>query len=298
MSIQPEHLLTLAVVSRTGSVSAAAEHLHRSQPAISTQLKLLSEELGETLYVRHRHGVTLTPAGAALLPFAQTLSRTLAGAERLVADFKTLKRGKLSIAASMTNAVYLLPQVLTRFRQLYPGVELELLTRNTQEAVALMAFGEVDLALVEGPVGEASSDLVYQIVTQDDLVLVTLPGHPLATQAHLALTDLRGLEVVQREAGSGTRNVVEQALAQHGVTLRVVLEATGIEAVKEAVLAGLGAGFISRLALRREVAAGILVTRSLGEAFRRPLTLLRPQEAACSRAARSFVALLAKETNF
>lgn len=292
MSLQADQLMTFAVVAQLGSVSAAAVRLHRSQPAISSQLKGLSEAVGETLYERHRHGVRLTPTGEALLPYAQALSRALAGAQRVTDDFKGFKRGKLSIAASMTNAVYLLPGVLARFRERHPDLELELLTRNTHEAIRSLRSGEVEVALVEGPLAGVPEETRRRVLLDDDLVVIVRPDHSLAKSRQIAPEDLRGLEVVQREPGSGTREVVEQAFGKQGVSPKVVLEATGIEAVKEAVLEGLGAGFISRLAVRREVGAGLLIAFSLGQAFSRPLTLLHPRLELCSLTTQAFLATL------
>ncbi len=284
--------MTIAVVAQLGSVSAAAVKLHRSQPAISSQLKGLTEAVGETLYRRHRHGVMLTLAGKALLPYAQALSRALAGAQHVADEFEGLARGKLSIAASMTNAVYLLPRVLGQFRNPYPELELELLTRNTREVSSLLRSGEAEVALVEGPFINLPEGTQQRVLLEDELVLITPPEHALATRSAVSVTDLEGLQMVQREAGSGTREVVEQVLAGESIRPKIILEATGIEAVKEAVLVGLGAGVISRLAVQREVEMGILVAFSLGEAFSRPLTLLHPPLELCSQATRAFLALL------
>ncbi len=120
---------------------------------------------------------------------------------------------------------------------------------------------------------------------------MTRPDHPLAGR-RVAIGDLEGLVVVARETSSGTREVVERALGQAGLRVSVSLEATGIEAFKEAVLEGLGAGFISKLAVRREVAAGLLLSYPLGPSFSRPLTLLHPPLKLCSKATRTFLASL------
>ena len=192
----------------------------------------------------------------------------------------------------MTNAVYLLPRVLAQFRQCHP--ELELLTRNTREAIGLLRSGTVEVALVEGPFAALPGEIRQRTVVEDELVLIVPPKHGLAAQPQVSTADLQGLELVQHEVGSGTRETVEQVLADEGVSPRVVLEATGIEAVKEAVLGGLGAGFISKLAVRREVEMGLLVAFSLGKAFLRPLTLLYPPLELCSQATRAFLALLAE----
>lgn len=294
MSVQPDHLVTFATVVREGSVTRAATVLHRSQPAISLQLKKLAEAVGEPLLVRHRHGVTPTATGAALLPHAQAVARALAGARRSVGEIRRLERGDLWLTASMTVAVYLLPEVLVRFRERHPGLQIHLLTRNSREALRELADGAAELAFVEGPPAAPPPGMSQRVVFHDEVVLAVRPDHPLAARRAVHARDLGDMQVVTREPGSGTREVVERALAAAGPRLGdIALEATGIEAVKEAVLQGVGPGFISRLALRREVGAGLLVALPVaGLDLRRPMSLVHPPAETCSRAARAFLAFL------
>ena len=293
MSLNPEHLITFAQVAADGSVSAAANSLHRSQPAISLQLKQLQETVGEPLYTRHRYGITLTDTGKALLPYAQTISRTLTGATAIINDLKGLESGRLRIAASMTVAVYLLPALLAGFRERAPKLELHLLTRNSLEAVTLLQAGEADLCFVEGPVDAVPGGFFAKLFYEDEIVLVTSANHPLADVPSVSTEDLNGIDVVSREAGSGTREVVERALAHLGIHVNTVLNATGLEAVKEGVLHGLGAAFLSKLALGRELESGLLrVVPIKGVRLIRPMTLLRPDASMMSMATRAFLAYL------
>jgi len=291
--IAPDPLIVFARVAEAGNVSAAAERLHRTQPALSAQLRKLTQAVGEPLYVRHRHGIRLTDAGRALLPYALAVTNAVEGAQRWADEQGGLLRGTLRVAASMTVAVYRLPSVLARFRETYPDLSIFLLTRNSSDAVALLASGEADLAIVEGPVDEPPAQLEVARYGIDRLVLVVRPDHPLAADAALPLQRLEGLEVVRRERGSGTREVVDRALAGAGVRVATVLEATGLDTVKQAVLAGLGAGFLSESAVARELEAGTLrVVPLASEALVRPLTLLNRPPELSSRAARELVARL------
>lgn len=296
MRIEPDPLIVFARVAEAGSVSAAAVRLHRTQPALSAQLRKLTDAVGEPLYRRHRHGVRLTAAGKALLPYARSVTNAVDGAQRWSDEQGGLLRGTLRIAASMTVAVYRLPATLARFREVFPALRIALLTRNSADAVTLLGAGEADLAIVEGPVGELPAQVMVARYGVDRLVLVVRPDHPLEADAALPLSRLEGLEVVRREPGSGSREVVDRALAGAGVTVATALEATGLDTVKQAVLAGLGAGFLSESAVRREVETGALrVVPLASEALVRPLTLLhRPPELA-SRAARELVERLLRE---
>jgi len=294
--IEAEPLIVFARVAEAGSVSAAAVRLHRTQPALSAQLRKLTDAVGEPLYRRHRQGVRLTATGKALLPYARAVANAVEGAQLWSDEQGGLLRGSLRIAASMTVAVYRLPAALARFREAFPALRIALLTRNSADAVALLAAGEADLAIVEGPVGEPPAQVEIALYGVDRLVLVVRPDHPLKADAALPLSRLEGLQVVRREPGSGTREVVDRALAGAGVTVATALEATGLDTVKQAVLAGLGAGFLSASAVRFEVEAGALrVVPLASEALVRPLTLLHHPPQLASRAARELVERLLQE---
>jgi DNA-binding transcriptional LysR family regulator len=298
MSIEAEQLVTFAVAAKHGSLTAAAKERHRSQPAISAQLKRLTAEVGEPLYRRSRHGIQLTEAGERLLPFAQSLLRALEGARGWSRGLRVGQLGAVRVAASMTAAVYVLPGLLAEFHHQRRGLELRLLTRNSLQALALLHRAEADLALVEGPVPPLARDLEARTLFADEIVLAVRSDHPLAQRGSVGAGDLAGLAIVQREEGSGTREVVELALGKMNVAapgVRVALEATGIEAVKEAILHGFGAGFISRLAIRREVQEGVLVPlRVDGPGFVRNITLIHPARELCTQGALRLLEFLEK----
>lgn len=287
MRLNPEHLLTFARVAEAGSLSRAAEGLNLTQPAVSTQMQQLARAVGDPLFTRHRLGVSLTPAGRELLPHAQALARALDGAHTFVAGLRGLSVGQVRLAASPTIASYLLPGVLARYRHSHPGLAVTLTVEPPREAVARLVAGSVDLALVAGAVTPLPPSIESQLIRYDEIALVTLPGHPLA-EGRRELPELAGLAVVWREVGSATREVAERALA--GVALKPVLELVGNEAVKEAIAEGLGAAFLSRLAVEREVRAGLLAATQVNTSgLTRPLTLLRPPLALLSHAAQAFL---------
>ncbi|MBB6096752.1 DNA-binding transcriptional LysR family regulator [Deinobacterium chartae] len=291
MALNPDHLLTFARVARHGSLSAAAAELHLTQPAISSQLRLLTRAVGEPLFTRHRYGIALTATGQELLPHALAVARALEGAQRYVSDLRALTHGSLNIAASTTNAASILPGVLTHYHALHPGVSFRIRQGNTQEALEELRQGHAEVALIEGPPGPLDAGLSAQVFRQDELLLVAAPQHPLAHSA--GPLDLTGLGLVWREAGSGTRVVAEQALRAAGVPTRTLLELTGTEAVKEAVISGLGAAFLSDLSVRRELRSGLLVRLPHPlPALRRDLRWVAPHEEQLSRAARTFLELL------
>lgn len=296
MLIEADHLITFAMVAKTANLSTAAKLLFKSQPAVSAQLKQLQEALGEPLYVRHRYGIKLTASGEHLLPFAQTLVRALEGARKYSQELKDGQTGHLSIAASTTIAMYYLPKLLKSFQEHNQGIDLKLIACNTQEAVHLLQEGSADLAMIEGP--DESSGLERSMLAEDEIVLAVLPEHPLATKSVLALSDLHGLEVVRREHGSGTRAVVDAVLSGEAIQPKTILEAKGVDAVKEAVLQGFGAAFLSRLALVREVQMGLLKAMPIGSSgIKRALSIVHPRLELCSQHTRSFIYFVKAQIN-
>lgn len=293
MALNPDHLLTFVRVARHGNLSAAAGELNLTQPAVSSQIKLLTQAVGEPLLTRHRYGVRLTPAGQGLLPHAVAVERALTGATRYAADLRGLETGTLNIAASSTIAAALLPGVLAQYHARFPGVTLRVQQGNTEQVLAALLDGACELALIEGMSGTLPADLIRRTFAQDALRLVVAPQHPLAQHSALNAAHLSGLGLVWREPGSGTREVARAALERAGIQTREVLTLTGSEAVKEAVMSGLGAAFMSELIVRREVATGVLVSPPLKlPGLNRRLDMVGAPTELLSRAVQVFVTFL------
>ena len=293
MAINSDHLLTFIRVARLGNLSAAAGELHLTQPAVSNQIKLLTQAVGEPLLTRHRYGVRLTPVGEGLLPYAVATSRALEGARQYATDLHGLDLGTLNIAASSTIAATILPGVLATYHARFPNVVLHVQQGNTQDVMDLLLAQKCELALIEGPVSGLPIDLKQQVFRRDTLRLVVAPGHPVAARTTLSPDNLTGLGVVWREPGSGTREVAKAALEQAGIQTREVLTLTGTEAVKEAVMTGLGVSFLSELSVRRDVEAGRLVCPALSlPGLERDLSIVSADEELLSRAVRVFLTFL------
>lgn len=292
MIVEPEHLLAFARIAAEGSVTRAAEAMHRSQPALSQQMAHLREAVGDPLYRRTRHGVMLTPAGEALLPHAEALARALAGARALAESWRTLERGSLSVAASTTVAHWWLPEPLARFAAAHPHLSLSVLTRNSHDAIALLARGEAELALVEGPLDETPlpPGVMATELATDEIVLACHPADPLLKQAPLPRSVLAGVALVRREPGSGTGEIVDRFLSSVGVECGTRLEVTGVAGVVAAMRAGLAPGFVSRLAIAEDLEAGRLMEVQVEDLhLTRKFTCLCAPEDLLSPAARALL---------
>mgnify|MGYP000901826212 CR=1 FL=1 len=245
-----ELLETFWAVAETGSVSAAAKLLHRSQPAISERLQRLNEILGEALYLPNGRGVRLTAAGKAYLASAQRLMELKVEVAEIAYRRSHLQEGALRIAATNTIANYFLPQHLVAFRRDHP--EVEIIMKGGMSDWSQNALLAWDLLFIEEGSEEVPLPRTYQLRPwlQDEILTIFPSDHPLAGRPELTLEDLLAFPIVWRELQSGVRARVLQEFARLGLQVPIRLEVNGVEAMGNAVAAGLGVGFITRTALR------------------------------------------------
>lgn len=283
----PDQLLTFAYVADLGNISRASEVLHLSQPAVSGQLRLLQEWFGEPLYRRRGHGVVLTPAGEQLADQARQLRHIYQQAQVLRDAWQGIETGKLRLGASTTPASYLLPSLVAAFRQQFPAVSLHLSDGNTSQIVDRLPT--LDLAFIEGevPAGLPLDTAVYKW-REDEVVAIARADHPLVKQCGASLPELVQFPLVMREPGSGVRQLVERAFAKEALAPAIGLELAGVEGVKQAVRAGLGIGFVSRLSMLHEDGS-LAVIRLLPEPLTRTLSILVPHAHVSARAADRFL---------
>ena len=272
-------LQVFRVVAEQLNFTRAAARLHISQPAVTQHIKHLEEHYRQPLFVRSPGGVTLTPAGETLLAHARQVGELDRAVEQRLSEDQLQVAGALNIAASTTIAQYLLPRWLGRFRRKHPQVQLSLRMGNTEEVVEALLAHRVELGLIEGPSGRR--DLKTEEFAEDEIVPVAAADHPLVGKARLSMEDLAATPCVMRETGSGTRRVVETGLKRAGLKLRqldVILEIDSTESIKGIVESGAGIAYMSRLALRHELANGCLrELRVKGLRITRPLFVLYPQ---------------------
>ena len=252
------HLLRLfATVARTGSFSRAAEALHISQPAISKSVRDFELQVGCRLLDRGPQGVTPTREGEALARHAAVLFAAELAAEEELQAMRGLHRGALRIGASTTIATYMIPEYLGAFSQAHPGIELHILSANTQTIADHLMSHEIDIALVEGAVQDPH--LVSEPWRTDAMVLITAPSHPFAQAGQPVDLDVLARETfIVREPGSGSLQVVGDALHARGVVPARTLEVGGTEAIKQVVAANVGVAIVSAATIKDQVALGKL----------------------------------------
>jgi LysR family transcriptional regulator, low CO2-responsive transcriptional regulator len=252
-----DHLRVFHAVARHGGYARAArEELFISQPAVSKHVQALEEEVGAKLFSRVGKRLELTEAGALVLQCAEQMHFLTEETRRAVRELQGLQRGTLRVGTSTTAGTYLLPPYLATFAQRYPGVTLSLDFTNSQGVIAGMLERKWDLG-VAGHIAD-HPQLEVQAYSTDPLVLIVPPQHRLATLSPVALADLAHEAWVLREPGSASRYVVEQALQTRQVPWQLRLALPSNEAIKQAVMAGIGIGMVSRLAVTLEVQDGRL----------------------------------------
>jgi len=282
-------LEAFAAVARTGSVSAAAGSLHRSQPGVSRQIQKLEREVGAALLDRVGSGVRLTPAGRRLLPHVEAALEAVAAMRRETGE--PAVAGPLLVAASTTPGEFLVPELLAGFRKEHPAVEPRVTIADSAAVEAEVLAGRRDVGFVgeRGAVGR----LRYRAVAEDEVVLAVPADHPLAARGRVRVEALAGEAFIDREGGSGTVASVRRILARHGLRTpdpAVVMTLGSGPAVVSAVERGYGIGWVSSLALGSRSAGRVAAVRLEGADLRRTLWLATVPDRPLGDAAAAFVA--------
>ena len=287
-----EQLRIFVAVAERLHMTRAAEALNLTQSAVSAATAALEARHGTQLFDRVGRGLALNATGAAFLPEARAVLAQAEAAERVLDDLAGLKRGSVRLFASQTIAAYWLPPRMAAFGRTYPEIQLHLSIGNTHRVVEAVLAGEAELGLIEG--AEAAPRLARARVGADRLVVVAAPDHGLAgSGAALSAADLKALDWVLREEGSGTRSEFEAVLPRgvHAKDLKTALVLPSNEAILSSVAASDLVTAISELAAQPLIEAGRLVRLPL-DLPERPFHLLRHRERRPSRAAETFASAL------
>jgi DNA-binding transcriptional LysR family regulator len=257
-SDQLPHLETFAKAAELSNFTAAAHALGLTQAAVSQRIGALERALGVSLFRRQGGRVLLTEAGQRLYTMAQRILLLHQEARQQVTGEKPAVRGELRLGASSIPGEHLLPRFLSVFGQRYPHIQVQAMVSDTLAVLKQVEHGGVHLGLVGGK-RNSSQHLEFRAFACDKLVLVVPPDHPLARRKQIAVKQLSRLALILREAGSGSRWCLEDALARVGKSvkeLRITLELGSNEAIKEAILRGLGVAILSTHVVKKELQAG------------------------------------------
>ena len=229
-------------VARHLSFAQAARVLHLTPPAVTMQVKELEGHIGLPLFERTGRQVALTTAGEYMLVYARKMLATLKDAEDAAARLQKLELGTLTIGM-VSTAEYFLPRMLAQFRREHEGIEVKLAVGNREQLVNKLKANEVDIAIMGRPPKEMATRA--EPFAAHPHVFVAAPDHPIVRVGHPDVEALRPYSFILREPGSGTRAAMEEFFAKTHIEPRVAMEMHSNETIKQAVMAGMGLGFLS-----------------------------------------------------
>jgi DNA-binding transcriptional LysR family regulator len=277
-------------VAKQLSFTKAAELLFMTQPAVTFQVKQLEEHFNTRLFERSHGKISLTPAGALTMDYAERILNLTQEMDARISELTGQVSGPLLIGASTTIAEYMLPKLLGEFKRLHPETQARLTVANSETIEHKVADHTLDLGLIEST--SHNPNLVSRICCEDELVMICATTSDLARQSVVSPLELASHPYISREPGSGTRECIDDYFRQNGVNLddlNLVMELGSREAIKGAVCAGLGAAVVSATTVAREVKLGDLVAVPMTPPLRRQLSLVYPQEKFRSKLLQAFL---------
>lgn len=274
-------------VARQLSFARAAEALHLTPPAVTMQVKELEKHVGMPLFERQGKQVQLTMAGEYFLVYAKRLLSTLKDADNVMARFKRIETGVLTIGL-LSTAGYFLPALLSRFQSEHPGVDVRLdVTRDLTKLLDRLHSNEIDLAVMGRPPKEYA--LRSEPFARHPMVFICPQAHPLLGMGHPPVNALVHHPLIAREIGAEVRQALDAYLREHRLAPRIAMEIPSNETIKASVMAGLGIGFLSLHAVAAEVRAGQLhVVEFEGTPIMRTWNIVHEASKVLSPAAEAF----------
>jgi DNA-binding transcriptional LysR family regulator len=274
-------------VATYGSFAKAAESLFLTQPSVSARIQRLEQALGQPLFERTGRGARLTRAGSIFLPVAERLLKTAAEGRQAVEAARSREGGLVTIAAALSVATYLLPEIVKGFREEHPAVRVAIRSGHSRDVLRMVLDEEAEIGLARGLAHPA----VHTVrLGRDEIVLVAPPEHPFAHRREVRLAEAAAQPLVLFDRGSSDWVLITGFFRRGGLLPNTVLELEGIEAAKKMVEKGIGIAMLPQLAIREELRAGRLVQVRISDArpLTRPVDLVYRREGVLSEAARAF----------
>ncbi|OSS42446.1 Transcriptional regulator [Desulfurella amilsii] len=252
------HVVVFNSVAKSLNMSKSAKELLVTQSAISQTIKDLETKFSVKLFLRKNRRLYLTEEGKEFYYYTKKIFDILEEAKLCLENFNTLKKGRVSIGASMTIGNYLLPELIVKFKQSYPDIDLSLFIANSSEVIEKLRTSEIDIALIEGLPYTNDKSIKITRFAKDKLSFICSPQHRFASIQKVALKDLLKEQFIMRERGSGTRQIIEAEFAKVGAHVKVAYEFNNPEAIKNAVSCNLGISALSDLIIKNELQMGML----------------------------------------
>ena len=287
-----DQLETFLEVARHTSFSRAAEKRFRTQPAISSQIRSLEEEVGARLFDRSGGKVALTAPGKIFQEYAE---QTLDARKTMLvtlAEMERVPRGEIVVGANEGTCLHILPEVFAEFKKLYPNVGVQISRLERAKIMESIIDNSVDFGVVSAPVDDKRLTVVN--IHRDELVIIAPPSHSLSRMKQAAIADIVPFPLLLPKIGR-TRDALENLFHERHLKPKISMELDSSELLKRFVAADVGIGFIARSNVMEDVKAGVLAAIAMADAsIRRDLALVFRKDKALSRAALAFIEIAVK----
>lgn len=282
-----DQLRTFLEIVRLKSFSKAAQTCFRTQPAISAQIRQLEQELNTTLFDRLGTRISLTPAGKIFAEYATQILDLRRQAQDAINELDRVPRGELVIAANEATCIYVLPEVFSKFKQLFPNVQIHVDRSYGSKVVEAVHDNLADFGITQLPVQEKKLQVVK--IHADEIRAIIAPGHPLASRRAITPRDLAGVPLLLPKSGT-TRSRLNSWMEEVEDDIRISMELDSTEMIKRFVMAGLGLSFLAASHCKEESEAGKIAAIPLGpEPMIRRLGLIYRKDKSLSKAALGFI---------
>ncbi len=290
-----DQLETFLEVARLSSFSRAAEKRFRTQPAISSQIRSLEEEVGAKLLDRSGGKVSLTASGKIFQKYAEEALDARKATFVAIAETERVPRGEIIVGANEGTCLHILPEVFGEFKKLYPDVSVNITRADYSKVLESVIDNSVDFGVVSLPVTD--NRLTVVPIHRDELVVIAAPQHPLSKLRSVTVQDVAEFPLVVPKVGH-TRDALDEMFHERRLKPRYAMELDSSELLKRFVAVDIGVGFISRSNVAEDVLAKVLVAVTLTDAhIRRDLALVFRKDKALSRAALAFIDIAVRIKN-
>lgn len=287
-----DQLETFLEVARHASFSRAAEKRFRTQPAISSQIRGIEEEVGAKLFDRSGGKVSLTAAGKAFLKYVEETLDARKAMMVAIAEMERVPRGEIIVGANEGTCLHILPHVFSEFKKQYPEVSVNIKRADYAKVLESIIDNSVDFGVVSLPVND--NRLTVVLIHRDELVLIAPPNHPLGKMKSATIADASKYPLIVPKAGH-TRDAIEQLFHERRLKPNFTMELDSSELLKRFVAAEVGIGFISRSNVEEDVRAKAVSAIAIADAHvRRDLALVFRKDKALSRASLAFIDIAVK----
>lgn len=270
------------------NMTKVAKKLYISQPSISQAIHEIEEELEVTLFDRIGKKLFLTEEGTVYLSYARRILNLYEEGLRTINDMSKNEKGKIKIGASTTIGIYILPDIIKEFLQNYEGIEVSLSVNNSEEIEKMVLENQVDFAFIEGR--SFSDEIIKEEMWEDELIFISSTYHKWNKKKELQKQDIAYEKLIMREAGSGTREVVEGFLENNNIDYSIFMELGNTEAIKKSVEANLGVSCLSKRSVIEKIESGNLRGfRIKGKRITRMLSLIYHKDKFLSNNIKRFI---------